>query len=152
MAGKRERVADVTARSDGSHEQQVVDAKKRSTDVKSWGNKKVALILAGRANKGPWQQATRGFAGNSGGKNGRKQNERLKTPPSGHNGILSRYLRPFFSLSSSLLSFRGNSIYRARKQIRLQAEDRNFTAFSPNYPWKYDSEQVLYALVLTQHY
>lgn len=68
------------------------------------------------------------------GKNGRKQNERLKTPPSGHNGILSRHLRPFFSLSSSLLSFRGNSTYRARKQIRLQAEDINFTAFSPNYP------------------
>lgn len=66
------------------------------------------------------------------GKNGRKQNERLKTPPSGHNGILSRHLWPFFL--SFLLSFRGNSTYRARKQIRLQAEDINFTAFSPNYP------------------
>lgn len=44
----------VTARSDGSREQQVVvDTKERSTDVKSWGNKKVALILAGRTNKGP---------------------------------------------------------------------------------------------------
>jgi len=50
---KRKRVAGVTARSGGSREQQVVDAKERSTDVKSWGNKKVALILAGRANKGP---------------------------------------------------------------------------------------------------
>lgn len=46
-------MADVTARNGGSREQQVVDTKERSTDVKSWGNKKVALILAGRANKGP---------------------------------------------------------------------------------------------------
>lgn len=102
--GKRERVADVTTRNGGSREQQVVDAKERSTDVKSWGNKKVALILAGRANKGPWQQATRGLARNSGGKNGRKQNERLKTPSSRHNGILSRHLRPFFFLSPSFPS------------------------------------------------
>ncbi|KAK1128160.1 hypothetical protein K0M31_003647 [Melipona bicolor] len=28
----------------GHGEQQVVDAKRRSTDVKSWGNKKVTLI------------------------------------------------------------------------------------------------------------
>jgi len=97
-AGKRERVAGVTARNGGSRVQQVVDAKERSTDVKSWGNKKVALILAGRANKGPWQQATRGFVRNSGGKNGRKQNERLKISSSRHNGILSRHLRPFCSL------------------------------------------------------
>jgi len=105
-AEKWKRVVGVAARNGGSRVQQVVDAKERSTDVKSWGNKKVALILAGRAaNKGPWQQATRGFVRNSGGKNGRKQNERLKTPPSRHNGILSRHLRPFFlSLSPSLFS------------------------------------------------
>lgn len=104
-AKKRERVADVMARDGGSREQQVVDAKERSTDVKSWGNKKVALILAGRANKGPWQQATRGLARNSGGKNGRKQNERLKIPSSRYNGILPRHLRPFYSLPSLSLSF-----------------------------------------------
>lgn len=131
-AGKREREADVTARNGGSREQQVVDAKERSTDVKSWGNKKVALILAGRPNKGPWQQATRGLARNSGGKNGRKQNERLKIPSSRHNGILSRHLRPFFSLSLSLflflslsllfLSFHSNSAYRTRKQIKLRVK------------------------------
>lgn len=129
-AGKRERVADVTARNGGSREQQVVDAKERSTDVKSWGNKKVALILAGRANKGPWQQATRGLARNSGGKNGRKQNERLKIPSSRHNGILSRHLRPFslslpsplLSLSFLCLSFRSNSAYRTRKQIKLRVK------------------------------
>lgn len=40
-------LAGVAARNGGgSREQQVVDAKERSTDVKSWGNKKVALILA----------------------------------------------------------------------------------------------------------
>lgn len=67
------------------------------------------------------------------GKNGRKQNERLKTPPSRYNGILSRHLRLFFlplPLSSRFAVIRPI----ARKQIRLQAEDINFTAFSPNYP------------------
>lgn len=34
----------VATRSIGTWEQQVVDAKERSTDVKSWGNKKVTLI------------------------------------------------------------------------------------------------------------
>lgn len=133
------------SRNGGSRVQQVVDAKERSTDVKSWGNKKVALILAGRTNKGPWQQATRGFARNSGGKNGRKQNERLKIPSSRHNGILSRHLRPFF-LSLPLppsflcLSFRGNSAYRARKQIKLRIKRKikilRFSRGTLNYSWK----------------
>lgn len=120
--GKKRRVAGATSGR---------DTKERSTDVKSWGNKKVALILAREGGLIKARDNKR-QEGSSGTREGRTagSDERLKTPPCRHNGILSRHLRPFslpcpppshssFPIALVLLSFRGNSTYRACKQIRL---------------------------------
>lgn len=106
--GKERRVARV---------QQVAEVKARSTDVKSRGNKKVALILAGRTNKGSRDNELRegAFSGNfPRGKNGGKRNKRLKTPAQWNFIEASPVSLLFFAL---FLSFRGNSTYR--KQMRL---------------------------------
>lgn len=131
--------------------------RKRDRRMSSRGEiKKSPLSSRGGLIKVRDNKRQEGSPGTREGRTARKQNERLKIPSSRHNGILSRHLRPFFpfpplTLSLLFLSFRGNSAYRARKQIKLcvkrKMEIRRFSSGAQNYPWKRRRKSLVFALI-----